>query len=354
MKQAFSLLVLLAIAGVLSAAATPEFTFDPIPVPLTNNAVASFNGAGGLQLVSFMGIGPAKTWKSVTNATYALVAGSGKWNMLRPVPGTVGRLGVTAVEAKGQVLLLGGYVLDAQGDETTVSDVNIYEPKTDHWYRAIDIPSPVSAAIGGAYRDRYVYLIGGWSKNGATQAVQIYDLEKANWLSGSPYPGSAVFGHAGTIVGDTIVYVDGALKNPAGQPAYVGSDECWMGKIDHKDPTKIQWTKLPPHPGTAHFRIAAGGSEKDGKIYFAGGSASPYDTAGLGFDGKLAEPSTTVFDFDLRTNKWEEIPEKISAPTMDQRGLIVTPHYLILMGGMGKGGTVTGEVTLLPKHGEPH
>ena len=80
-----------------------------------------------------------------------------------------------------------------------------------------------------------------------------------------------MFGHAGAVVGDTIVYIDGAYKNPAGgQPKYVPSDECWMGKIDHHDRSKIQWTKLPSHPGTARYRIAAGGSEKDQKIYFSG------------------------------------------------------------------------------------
>ena len=44
---------------------------------------------------------------------------------------------------------------------------------------------------------------------------------------------------------------------PAGNP-YVVSDECWMGKIDHKDPNKIEWSKLPAHPGPGRFGIVAG------------------------------------------------------------------------------------------------
>jgi N-acetylneuraminic acid mutarotase len=329
-------------------------TLDPLPLPLTNNAVASFNGSGGLLLVSFMGIGAGKTWKSVTNATYAMVAGSGKWVSLRSVPGAAGRLGVVAVPVKDLVFLLGGYVLDAQGGETTVPDVNTYQPSSDRWFRGIDIPIPVSAAVGGAYHDRYIYVIGGWSKDGPTQAVQVYDVEKGAWLEGTAFPGPAVFGHAGGVVGDTIIYVDGALKNPAGKPAYVASDECWMGKINRKDPTKIEWSKLPAHPGTGHYRIAAGESGKDERIYFAGGSAGPYDTTGLGFDGKPAEASPMVFAFDLKANKWEVVHEKVPVPTMDQRGLLVTPHYLVLLGGMGKDGGVTANVTLLPKRGEVH
>ena len=84
--------------------------------------------------------------------------------------------------------------------------------------------------MAGAYNDRFIYLIGGWSKTGPTQAVQVYDVQKATWLKATPFPGPAVFGHAGAVVGDTIVYIDGALKNPDGKPAYTASDECWMGK----------------------------------------------------------------------------------------------------------------------------
>ncbi len=52
--------------------------------------------------------------------------------------------------------------------------------------------------------------------------------------------------------------------------------------------TKIQWTKLPNHPGNARYRIAAGGSEKDQKIYFSGGTDNPYNYNGIGYDGKPA------------------------------------------------------------------
>ena len=62
----------------------------------------------------------------------------------------------------------------------------------------------------------------------------------------SRYPG--VWSCAGGIADETIVYVDGAKKEGTG---YAISDECWMGKIDKKDPNKIEWSKLPPHPGPA-------------------------------------------------------------------------------------------------------
>lgn len=349
MKSALTLFLLVAFASVLIAASQPEIELDPIPQPLTNNAVASYNGRGGLTLLSFMGITNGKDWKAVTNAAYSMVAATGKWTELKPVPGMAGRLGAVAVPLGDQIFLFGGYVLDSQGGETTVADVNVYDPTVQKWFRGTDIPDAVSASVAGAYDDRYIYLIGGWSKSGPTQAVQVYDVQKSTWLKATSFPGPAVFGHAGAVVDDTIVYIDGALKNPDGKPAYIASSECWMGKIDHKDPTNIQWTKLPAHPGNAHFRIAGGGSSKDDKVYFAGGAAGPYDTTGLGFDGQPVQPSSMVFSYDIRGKKWDVIHEQVATPTMDQRGLLVAPHYLVLLGGMASNQAVTAHVTLIPK-----
>ncbi len=248
------------------------------------------------------------------------------------------------------VFLFGGYVVDAQGGEITVPDVNIYSPDDDRWSRGEDIPVAVDDSVAGVYRDRYIYLISGWSKNDNVRNVQVYDVEKRKWLQATPIPGTPVFGHAGGLVDDTIVYVDGAYKNPSGNvPKFVASDECWMGKIDHRDPAKIQWTRLPNHPGKARYRIAAGGSGKDQRIYFAGGTDNPYNFNGIGYNGQPAEPSPVVFAFNLGTGKWETIAENVSDPTMDHRGLVALPEGLLVAGGMEKGQRVTARVQILPK-----
>ena len=75
MKIVSSLLLLITLASVLIAA-SDEILLDPIPKPVTNNAVASYNGRGGWTLYSFMGLGGGKDWKAVTNATYSMVASS--------------------------------------------------------------------------------------------------------------------------------------------------------------------------------------------------------------------------------------------------------------------------------------
>jgi len=247
------------------------------------------------------------------------------------------------------VILMGGFVVDNQGSEVTVPDVNVYEPGARRWSRGQDIPVPVDSAVTGVSHDRFIYLIGGRSPNAPVNNVQVYDAEKDTWSQGTPFPGTPAFGMAGGVADEAIVVVDGAKAGPAGGPRYVPSDECWLGKINHHDPKNIQWRKLPNHPGAARYRIGAGGSEKDEKIYFAGGTDNPYYYTGIGYDGKPSEPSPVTFDFNLRTGKWETLDANTPDPTMDHRGLLATHEGLVLIGGMEKGQKVTARVTLLSK-----
>jgi len=322
---------------------------DALPDPISNNAVAELRVRWQLMLFSFMGIGAKKDADAITNTGFSLDAAEGNVAAIHSVPGTAGRIGAMAAGVRDQLYLFGGYVVYGKGEEMVVPDVGSYQPSHDRWFRIGDLPRPVADSVIGVYRDRYVYLVGGRSNNGVINNVQVYDVEKDKWDQATPIPGPAVFGHAGGLAGETIVYVDGARENPSGNPKYVASDECWMGKIDHHDRTKIQWTKLPNHPGAARYRIAGGGSETDQKIYFAGGTDNPYDYNGIGFDGKPSEPSPVTFDFNLRTKKWETINDNTPDPTMDHRGLLVTHEGLVLIGGMEKGQKVTTRITLLSK-----
>jgi N-acetylneuraminic acid mutarotase len=333
----------------VSYPAPPE-KFDPLPAPVSNNAVASIHVGKHSYIFSFMGIGAKKTWDAITTNSYELDEDTGKWTAINPVPGAAGRIAASAVAARGQVFLFGGYTVDGQGGEITVPDVSVFEPIYGNWARAADIPIAVDDAVAGVFHDRYIYLVSGWGGSKAIANVQRYDLEKNRWTQATPIPGTPVFAHAGAIVGETIVYVDGAHEVTAdGQTRRVASDECWMGKIDRKHPERIQWSKLPPHPGTARFRIAAGVSEKDEKIYFSGGSDNPYSFNGTGYDGNPAEPSPLTFDYDVRHNKWETVTENTPDPTMDHRGLIVRSHDLVVIGGMEKGQQVTAKVVVVEK-----
>ena len=341
--------------------ADDEPKLSPLPAPVSNNAVAISHDEGGPRIFSFMGIGPKKTWDAISTSAYEMDPSTGKWTEKRPVPGVAGRLAASAVALHDQVFIFGGYVVDAQGGETTMSDLNVFVPVENRYYRGQDMPVPVDDAVVGVFRDRYIYVIGGWStaKNEAVRNVQIYDTDKDTWMQATPIPGTPVFGHAGAILGDTIVYVDGAYKNPYGSnPRFVASRECWMGKIPKKgDFTKIEWTNLPVHPGNARYRIAAGAGlveKKDSRIYFSGGTDTPYNYNGIGYNGRPAEPSPVTFAFNVYTEEWETVEEDTpepTPPTMDHRGLLVARDGLVIVGGMEKGQQITSKVTVVKPAG---
>jgi N-acetylneuraminic acid mutarotase len=330
---AFSLLLL--------AADQPKI--PPMPGAVTSNAVASLKG--GIEVYSMMGMGTKKTWDDVSNKMYLLRFRSGKWSEGRPVPGVAGRMGASAVGAKGQIFLFGGYTIDGQGNEYVVGDANAYIPQDTRWYRAKDIPTPVDSAVIGVTHDRYVYLIGGRSRSGPVNNVQVYDAEKNEWSQATPLPGTPVFGHAGGITDDMIVYVDGAKKDGNGK--YVASDECWIGKIDHKDLNKIEWSKLPAHPGPGRFGIVAGAAEH--MVLFSGGTTAPHNFKGLDADGKLAELSPFTFAYELHGKRWQTITEDTFDVRANSRGILFTPLGPLILGGTLKNSAISARVLVLPK-----
>jgi hypothetical protein len=334
-------LALLAILT-LTAVATDEPKFPPMPAAVSGNAVASV-------------IGPKKTWDDVTNKVYVMtIAHAGRWASGRPVPGPVGRLYAAAAGAKGLVVLMGGFTLDSQGEQLIVPDVNIYEPGARRWSRGKDIPVPVDSAVSGVIHDRFVFLIGGRSATGPVNNVQIYDVEKDEWTQATPFPGTPAFGMAGGVADEAIVVVDGAKPGPGDGPRYIASDECWLGKLDKKDPAKIEWSKLPAHPGSARFGIAAGAAEKDHRIYFSGGTPNPHDYKGLPYVGKPAdakpeEVSPITFAYDVHGHQWETLDDQTLNPRLDGRGLVETPLGPVVIGGLAQNNAVTAGVTLFPK-----
>jgi N-acetylneuraminic acid mutarotase len=344
MKRLPVLLLPVLCAIFLLAAEQPKI--PPMPVALAGNVVTALHN--GVEVYSFMGIGEKKTWDAITNKGYMLRLSTGKWTELRPVPGVAGRLGASAVGVKGQIFVFGGYVVDAQGTEMTVGDVNSYVAVERRWYRAEDIPVPVDSAVIGLDHDRYVYLIGGRSKNGPVNDVQVYDAEKNSWSKATPFPGTPVFGHAGGLSEGAIIFADGAKKSTGEGAPFVASDECWMGKIDRKDPNKIEWSKLPAHPGPGRFAIVAGAA-KDHRILFSGGTTAPHNFKGLGSDGKPSEISPVTFAFDLHGNHWEDITEDTYDVRSDSRGIAVTPIGALIVGGMLSNQALTARVMVAPK-----
>ena len=224
--------------------------------------------------------------------------------------------------------------------------MDIYDPQADEWLRGAPFPLPVDDAVSGLWRDSLIYIVSGWSQRDNVADVQIYDPTADAWLAATPIPGPPVFGHAGAILGDAIVYCDGVRVDRSRDTRFVMSRECYRGEIRPDEPARITWRRLSPHPGPARYRMAAAAHPTAGLIVFAGGTDNPYNFDGIGYDGIPAEPTARAFAYDVATDSWIALADK-NVATMDHRALAVVGSSLYLIGGMTAGQTVTARVERL-------
>jgi len=315
----------------------------PLPVPISDNAVAAVETRDGWAVFSFLGIDSTRQRGGITNTALRWDVGSDAWRAVAPVPGQ-GRLAATAQAVGGRVYLFGGYTVAEDGSERSLARVDAYDPGLDRWSRAAPMPTPVDDAVSGVWRDSLVYLVSGWHDTDNVAEVQVYDPAADAWRAATPIPGPPVFGHAGGLTGDVIVYIDGARMDPGRAPRFVHEASSWLGRIDHADPTRITWHRLPDHPGPPLYRAASGAMGR--LVVFAGGTDNPYNYDGIGYDGVAAEPRSAVFAWDVGTGMWRELAP-LAVPTMDHRGLAVAGERVYVVGGMSGGPSVTAGTALV-------
>ena len=316
-------------------------TAPPLPRPVSNNAVTALRSPAGASVFSFLGIDETKRWDGLVSWAFRWDVGEDAWREIAPVPGP-GRLAPTAEALGAKVYLFGGYTVAQNGSEKSLPNVDIYDPETDTWSRGADMPVPVDDAVSGVWRDSLILLVSGWHDTGNVTDVQIYDPSTDRWRAGTPIPDTPVFGHAGGVAGNAIVYLGGARVTD-GQPRYHIEDSAWYGAIDPADPTQIAWTRLDDPPGPPVYRAAAVGVGR--WVIFAGGTDNPYNYDGLGYDGAPSEPLDEVFLFDAIDGVWRTLAP-LAIPTMDHRAIAFTGDELVLAGGMEAGQRVTRRTTI--------
>jgi N-acetylneuraminic acid mutarotase len=321
-------------------------TLPPLPRPVSNNAVAASVSGGRTLLFSFMGIGTSKSYAGITKAAFRLDTASGTWTPIRPVPGSRGRIGATAQALGGLIYLFGGFTVDERLREKTLDQVDIYDPAADAYSSGVPIPVPVDDAVSVAWKDRLIYLVGGWSENRNVSTVQFYDPAADLWGEATPLPGPPVFGHAGGIADDTIVICDGVEIDLWQEPRFVLSARCFRGEIDLEDPTRISWSKIPPHPGRPRYRMAAGTLPGEGLVVFTGGGDRPYNYDGMGYDGDPSRPTAETFAYHVASGRWRT-SDNSPRRSMDHRGLAGDGRALYLVGGMTDRQTVTDVAQML-------
>ncbi len=313
----------------------------PLPAPVTNNAVAAVTVGGRGLVFSFLGLDSTRGHAGIHGRAFRYDVSRDRWSEIRG-PGRA-RIAATAQAVRGKIYLFGGYTVAADASEKTLANVDIYDPREEIWSLGAPIPVPVDDATSGVWRDSLIYLVSGWHDRDNVRNVQVYDPFADRWAQATPIPGPGVFGHAGAIVGNTIVFGDGVRRTSV-LPRYRIHAAAYRGDIDPGDPTRIDWRELPPHPGPPLYRAAA--APFGSRVIFAGGTSNPYNYDGIGYDGEPSRPSDAVFAFDAQRGVWEAWPPKPLA-SMDHRAFAVLGKKLFIVGGMLRDQRVTATLQLL-------
>ena len=317
-----------------------------LPAPVANNAVTAVTVNDVEYLVSFAGIDSGLKYSDTHARSFVLNDENNDWVEYGPIPGVVGRLATAAASAGELAYVFGGYSVAEDGTEVSTPWVHSFNPLTGVFVELSPMPVPVDDAVSFTYEDRYIYLISGWHDLGNVNLVQRYDTVSDTWTQATPIPGTSLFGHAGGIVGNHIVYCDGVAVIPHAEKSrsFAASDECWLGIINAEDSRRIDWRPLAAHPGLPRYRMAATGIPALNSVLFLGGSENPYNYDGMGYDGNPSEPAKHGLLFDLETFSWQVIRQD-NAASMDHRGLVPFGSGWVVVGGMLAKQTTTDAVT---------
>lgn len=323
-----------------------------LPEPVSNNAVAGVEVDGRMMAYSFAGLHSGKTWQDVTADAYACDLEARACREIAGLPDGVGRLASVAATAGGHIYVFGGYTVAEDGSERSTPEVWRFDPATETYTRRADMPVPVDDSVALTVADRYVVLVSGWHDTDNVEDVQVYDTVQDIWFSATPWPGRPVFGHAGGIVEDRLMICGGVEVVPpeteGGRRSFRRYDVCWAGWIDADAPWVIDWQVAPNHPGPMPYRAAAAGDADLGSVLFVGGTDTPYNYDGTGYDGTPAEPRDhAIFPQNLaapRADAWRVVIRPQGAGTMDHRGLIRWGDRFYTLGGMNADREVIADV----------
>jgi len=316
-----------------------------LPEPVTNQAVALAHRGGRPMGYTFYGLDSTLRQPGIHRKIFRFDFGLGKSELIGMVPDSVGRLASSASTIRNQIYLCGGYSVHPSGKERSSPLLLRFDPGTETFHRCADLPVPIDDQVQAVWRDSILFVMSGWNDSSNVHSVQMYEPSKDRWSMATPLPAerdAAVFGGCGTIVGDTIYLLGGAVFDKF----YPPSGSLYKGHIDPAHPTNIEWLPGIPFPGERRYRslaFAAGG-----KLFFLGGSSVTYNYNGISYRDKTpVDPNKTMLVYDIATGTFTTT----SAPfqVMDLRnGVIYGSQWLFVVGGIGPGLRVSDEIRMLP------
>jgi hypothetical protein len=331
-----------------------------LPEPVSNQLVLHTEVRGQPYLASFAGLGAAKTAASMHNKVWQQSSGQSNWQSIAALPTASrvnGRIATTGVVLNKQFFILGGYGKSSDGKSGTLADSYRFSPVTQSYSKLPDMPVGVDESVAFAHKDRYIYLVSGFHNSGAVNLVQLFDNFTQKWSQATPLPDTAVFGHAGVLVGNEILFCDGVKTTIAadGKQQFQTEAACYLGNISDKNANNISWRQVAHHGGKARTRQGAIAVDVNGETMaaFIGGSETPFHLNGVTDDGKAIEPSNAIYLYSFKQQQWLKAAPSETA-VMDLRSLVLIDGEIFSIGGMLAGQQVSNtaikhKINLLPE-----
>jgi hypothetical protein len=315
-----------------------------LPEPVTNCAAACLNVKKTDFVYTFYGLDSTKKWSGVHNKVFKINLTTGQTKYIGRVPDSLGRLAAAASTIKNKTYLTGGYAVYANGKEQSSGQLFIFDAATEKFTRGAALPLPIDDHIQAVWKDSLLYIISGWNDSVNVHAIQVYDAAADKWQLATPLPNektAAVFGGCGTILGDTIYMLGGAVFDQF----YPPSRSFYKGIINPHNPLQINWMNAGEYPG--EFRYRSGAYSVGNKIYFTGGSNNTYNYNAISYkEKKPVDPNTTVLIYNILTGNFYTALDKNSV--MDIRNIISCgKNKFYIAGGIKAGQKLSGAVIRL-------
>ncbi len=105
---------------------------------------------------------------------------AGTWSTVAPLPSA--RSDLAAITQGGKIYVFGGCAGGA-----FLSDVDVYNPKTDTWSTSpTDMPTARASMYGVGKRGGTIYVIGGWAGGGPLGVNEAYKVATDRWTIAAP------------------------------------------------------------------------------------------------------------------------------------------------------------------------
>ena len=313
-----------------------------LPEAVTNNAVCEGFISDTAFVFSFGGIDETKLYSGIHNRCFRFNLESGLAESIPNLPDERGKIASWASRIDNIIYIAGGYYVNEDESEESSRKIHRYDIVNNVFLEdGADIPRPIDDHVQAVWRDSLIYLVTGWSNNGNTVNVQIYDPSQDIWMNGTSVPNTneyKSFGASGAILGDTIYYFGGA--------ASIGSfnvqSSIRRGVINPSDPTQIEWTLLEIEENKVGYRMAAVVSDQ--KPYWIGGSEVTYNFDGIAYNGSGGVASSNrILRLEPETQEWKEY--FFDELPMDLRGIAnVSDGFKYIAGGMTSNQEVTDKI----------